>query len=342
MTRPVIGWYVHHQGRGHLSRFLAIRPHLDADVVCFSTLERPDGLPDGTTWIRLDRDDRPEVDSAGLAQDPSAAEPTAAGLLHWAPLAHHGHRSRLGRIAVEALRQHIAAFVVDVSVEVTLFVRLLGIPVVLVAQPGRRDDDAHRLGYRAATRILAPWPEGLIDEPVFPDGANVVLTGGISRFDGRERPIGTARAGVVVLLGAGGGDVDDDQLEGLAAAVPSRLVTVLGAGRGWHDDVWDDLTGAGVVVAWAGQGSVADVAAAGAPAVFIPQARPFDEQRVTADALHRARLAAVEPDWPDAWDWPEVLDRAVAASGDWSSWQTTGAAGRAADAIADVAARWER
>jgi hypothetical protein len=29
MGRPVIGYYVHHQGRGHLQRMLAISSHLD-------------------------------------------------------------------------------------------------------------------------------------------------------------------------------------------------------------------------------------------------------------------------------------------------------------------------
>src|SRR3712207_8569721 len=47
--------------------------------------------------------------------------------------------------------------VVDVSVEVALLARLLGVPVVLVAQRGRRDDDPHRRAYAAAAAVAAPW-----------------------------------------------------------------------------------------------------------------------------------------------------------------------------------------
>ena len=37
-ARPLVGWYVHHHGAGHRTRFSAVRPHLDADVVVFSSL----------------------------------------------------------------------------------------------------------------------------------------------------------------------------------------------------------------------------------------------------------------------------------------------------------------
>lgn len=345
MTRPTIGWYVHHHGHGHLTRFLAIASTLDADTVVFSSLAAPASLPVGTRWIRLETDDQVETDQDGVAHSPADGSPTASGLLHWAPLGHHGHRSRLARIAVEALRSHLHAFVVDVSVEVAVFVRLLGIPVVVMGQPGRRDDDAHRLAYRAATRIIAPWPAGLIDEPVFdelaPD-ADVVHTGGISRFDGRTLVDADERSGVVVMLGSGGGAVSDDDLRALDDVLPEEEVTVLAAGRTWVDDPWTALTSAEVVVTWAGQNSVADLAAAGAHAVVIPQARPFDEQLATGRALARHGLAVVEPTWPDAWRWPAVLDAARAQDPGWSLWQTSGAAKRAADAISAVAREWVR
>ena len=80
----------------------------------------------------------------------------------------------------------VDAFVVDVSVEVTLFVRLLGIPVVLIAQPGLRDDAAHQLGFRAATRIVAPWPQALLQPAHLAEVAHKTFyTGGISRYEDR-------------------------------------------------------------------------------------------------------------------------------------------------------------
>lgn len=333
MSRPTVAWYVHHHGSGHLGRLRAVAPHLDADVVALSSLPEPAGLPAHVDWVRLDRDDDP--DPAGR---PAAdADPAAGGLLHWAPLLHPGHRGRLARIARELDARGAATIVVDVSVEVTVFARLLGVPPVLVAQPGIRDDEPHALGLRAAARVLAPWPADVLPaahlEPV---RDRVVFTGGISRFDGRRAP-GGDREGVLVLGGRGGTGVTAEHVDAAARATPGRRWTALGPGGTWSDDPWDELTTAGTVVSFAGQNSVADLAVAGARAVVVPQDRPFDEQAVTARALGRAGLAVVEPAWPEPERWPEVLDRAEALQPDWSVWGTAGAAARAAEAIAGVA-----
>ena len=270
----MIGWYIHHHGGGHLGRFLAVRPHLDTEVVCFSSLPEPLVLPPRTRWVRLESDDTVEVGESGVPRDPRVSSPTAGGLLHWAPLGHRGHASRLGRIAQAVVEHNIGTVVVDVSVEVTLFVRLLGAAPVVFAQPGVRTDEPHALGYRAAT------PE--------------------------------TRWTVVGVPGAG----------------PENEC--------WVDDPWPQLTGAEVVVSWAGQGSVADLAVAGARAIVIPQPRPFDEQRSTARALDAAGCAVVVDGWPDAQAWPELLGRARRIRPRWERWCTEGAAARAAAAIDEV------
>ena len=334
MTRPTVAWYVHHHGQGHLGRLRAVAPHLDADVVALSSLPEPAGLPAHVDWVRLDRDDEPDA-----GRSPADADPAAGGLLHWAPLLHPGHRGRLARIARELDARGAATIVVDVSVEVTVLARLLGVPPVVVAQPGVRDDEPHALGLRAAARVLAPWPAGVVPaahlEPV---GDRVVFTGGISRFEGRA-PSAAERAGVLVLAGRGGSAVTAEHVDAAARATPGRRWTALGAGGSWSDDPWHELTAADTVVSFAGQNSVADLAVAGARAVVVPQDRPFDEQAVTARALACAGLAVVEPEWPAPERWPEVLDRAAALQPDWSVWGTAGAAARAAEAIADVARR---
>jgi hypothetical protein len=334
VSRPSIAWYVHHHGQGHLGRLRAIAPHLDADVICFSSLPDPGDLPAYCTWARLPRDDGVQ---AGRP-DPARSEPTAGGLLHWAPLGHGGHRGRLVTMAAEAHERGVSAFVVDVSVEVTLFARLLGVPPVLIAQPGVRDDEPHALGLRAAARVLAPWPADLVAAPhLDPVRDRTVFTGGISRFEGRA-PTDEERSGVLLLSGRGGSDVAAADVDAATRATPERPWTVLdGRAGAWTDDPWHELTRAGAVVAWAGQNSVADLAVAGARAVVVPQARPFDEQVATGHALARAGLAVVEPVWPSAEHWPEVLDRADALEPDWSQWRTAGAAARAAEAIHDVA-----
>ena len=77
----------------------------------------------------------------GSEDDPYLRE-TAAGLL------------RRGAAVVRWVERHRPSLVVvDVSVEVTLLVRLLGVPVVVVAMQGDRHDRAHRTAYDAATAL---------------------------------------------------------------------------------------------------------------------------------------------------------------------------------------------
>ena len=82
--------------------------------------------------------------------------------------------------------------VVDVSVEVAVLVRTMGVPTVVMGMPGERDDRAHQLAYRLADAIIAPWPAWA---PVFGGGApwraKTHAVGAISRFDGR-RPVAPA------------------------------------------------------------------------------------------------------------------------------------------------------
>jgi hypothetical protein len=346
-----IGWYVHHHGRGHLARLLAVAAHVTSDIVCFSSLPEPAALPTNCSWVVLDRDDAEEPETGGPLR---ARDVDAGGLLHWAPALHNGHRRRLSAIAAALEIRPVSAFVVDVSAEVTLFVRLLGIPTILITQPGTRDDVPHTLAFRAAHKVIAPWPGELLRPAHLADLPDVVYVGGISRFDDRlaeGQPEGgtdspAARPKVLVLGGAGGTAVTAAVVSAAAAATPEydwSSLGMLGPGdSGWSDDPWDQLRGAEIVVAWAGQNSIADLAAANVRAVVIPQARPFDEQVQTAEALAGSGLAVVEPSWPAAEDWQGVLARAGSLRPDWRKWRSAGAGQRAAaeiDATAEGARR---
>lgn len=334
-----VGWYVHHHGAGHLTRFLAVRPHLRRRVVAFSSLARPTDLPVDTTWVQLPRDDDDIVGSDGVARPASDASPTARGSLHWAPFGHPGHTGRLATIAAALGERRFAAFVVDVSAEVTALVRLLGVPTVIATQPGDRTDAPHRLAFDLADRVIAPWPAGThrsdalerIDD-------RVAYVGGISRFDGRIRTEPREAGTVLVLGGAGDPDLTTRVTAAASAAPGWRWNVIGGSPASWVADPWQQLQRAEVVVTAAGQNSIADLAAVEAYAVVIAQDRPFDEQRATARRLHEAALAVVLDAWPDDADWPAVLDRARALTPRWTEWQVTGAAARAAAVIRDVAA----
>ena len=336
----MIGYYVHHHGSGHVHRATAIARATRTPVVGFSSRPRPDRWTGRWTCLP---DDASGVDRA-------AADVTAGGTLHWAPRHHPGLRSRMGLLGAELASGRVRLLVADVSVEVALLARLHGVPVVVVAQPGDRTDRAHRLAYDLAERLLAPWPAR--PAPSWPRSwiDKTVHVGAVSRFDGRPIERNAAGRHVLALWGSGGLDIAPAALRAAAAATPDWSWQVAGPPApslgeatnlrwdGWLEDVWTALGDADVVVTHAGQNALAEVAAARRPAVVIPQQRPHDEQRATADALARAGLAVVAPCWPEPADWPQLLRRAVAHGGDaWSEWSSGVGADRAAAVLDDLA-----
>jgi UDP-N-acetylglucosamine:LPS N-acetylglucosamine transferase len=242
-------------------------------------------------------------------------------------------------------RTRPAAVVVDVSVEVAIFVRLLGVPVIVMAVPGERTDAPHIFVHQLADHIIAAWPRQFY-EPAWlrSHAAKTSYVGGISRFAHRRcAPPDTRRAPpkVLVLGGAGGGDVDQAKVDACSTAHPEIYWQALGlpGGRATPNP-WPDICAADVIVTHAGQGCVADVAAAERPAIVLPQSRPFGEQYATGEALRRHRLAVVIRTWPDSSGWRGLIMHARSTDPTrWRNWQTEGASARAAHSIEAVADR---
>lgn len=318
----MIGWYVHHHGRGHATRGVQIARHLRHPVVGFGSLPRPDGWEG--EWVELPPD---------TAEAP--VDPTAGGVFHWAPLDHDGHRLRLAAIAERLPR--LSAMVVDVSAEVTLLARLMGVRTAVLAMRGDRRDRPHQAAYDAASLLVAPWPEDA-PEPTWPERwhRKARHVGAISRFD--DRPALQAPTGrrVLVLWGAGGTEVTAEDLRAARAAAPGWEWRLRAPGTSPSPDVWADLEWADVVVTHGGQNAVAEVAAAGRPAVVVAQERPFGEQHATVSALRRLGCCVALDAWPSAGAWPELLARA-ATSAAWERWTTRDGATRAAAAIEHLA-----
>jgi hypothetical protein len=328
-TTSTVGYYVHHVGSGHRHRAEVLAGRLRREGVAVTGLS---SLPRPTSWVgdwvRLPRDD-----------DHHPREVTAHGHLHWAPLLHEGTRGRAAAVSrwLEAAAPDLV--VVDVSVETLLLARLHGVPAVAVVLPGRRDDPAHLLGLGVAETLVGFWPRAAHDmTPGLPAALRerLVPVGALSRHPVRAEPRQphTGQRTVALLLGSGGHDVGADDVRAAREATPDWHWRVLGADRStWVEDPSAVLAEADVVVTHAGQNALAETAAARRPAVVLPQSRPHDEQRTTAEVLAGGWPALVHHRWPAAGEWADVLERAAALDpARWSGWCD----GRAADRFADV------
>jgi predicted glycosyltransferase len=330
----MIGYYIHHHGAGHLHRAASICAQLRPPVTALTSLDILNPHPFADV-VALPRDDTGR----------RATEPAAHGALHWAPQHDRGLTTRMALVARWIDQTRPAAVVVDVSVEVAAFVRLLGVPVIVMAVPGERTDPPHIFVHQLADHIIAAWPREFY-EPAWlrTHAAKTSYVGGISRFAQRPCPPPDTRRAppkVLVLGGAGGGEIDQATVEACSTALPDIDWHALGlpGGRATPDP-WPDICAADVVVTHAGQGCIADVAAAERPAIVLPQSRPFGEQHVTAEVLRRRRLAVVIRSWPGPHAWRGLIMHARSTDPTrWRTWQTEGAAARAARAIEAIAGR---
>lgn len=317
----MIGYYVHHVGRGHLHRATALTAALDMPVTGLSSLPRPTAWRGD--WVELDRDDSTE-----------APGDTVDGFLHWAPHGEPGLRSRMAAISAWIDRACPDLVVSDVSVEVALLARLHGIAVVSVVLPGDRTDRAHQLGYAASREIVSFWPPEA-EHMAVGAGDRLRPLGGLSRYPvyetGHPRTAASSRR-VVVLGGKGGGGPTEAQLAVARRQTPGWEWEVLGGSDGpWLADPFPSVCAADVVVTHAGQNAIAEVAAARRPAVVVPAVRPHDEQAMTGRVLADERWPAlVEPTFPEG-GWAGRLERAASLDGRaWSVWCD----GKAADRFA--------
>ncbi|QNK80301.1 glycosyl transferase [Nakamurella sp. PAMC28650] len=343
----MIGYYVHHQGHGHLQRMTSIAAQLVEPLTVLSSLPRPGGGPPGIRrneepeWLHLPSDDTGAV----------FVEPTANGTLHWVPRHHPGLRARMALIASWIARTAPTLVVVDVSVEVATLCRLLGVPTVVMAMRGDRTDRAHRSAYDGAHALMATWTAEFAD-PAWPQAwhEKTFYAGPISRFTPAPPARTIAHGGpsrVLVLWGSGGSQdaaaaFTDAQLAEARRSGPDRTWRFAG-GTGEHrvadGEVRFLLAWADVVITHAGQNAVAEVAASRTPAVVIADARPHGEQHDTAMTLDAAGVAVGLARWPQGDRWPVLLDAAIALGGHaWARWLAQDGAARAAAFLDETAA----
>lgn len=329
-SRP-IGYFVHHQGRGHAERcaaivnalprhqpvtiFCARREILPAlrpgvDVIVVPSLFQATGHERRADWIET-----PET-------------------LHCAPVGWPGIRVAMGRIAGWFAQVDPALIVCDVSAEIAQLARICSVPHVTVLQHGKRTDPGHRAAYDGAAGLLVPcdvrlaqldWSPTMLGKAFFAGGLGV-------DFQMPSRDAARVKLGlnpheevVVALSGGGGSGLSAAPLAiGARCSPAARWITLGQVSRDWHatepsnlehrgwvDNVADYLAATDLVIASTGNTTCQQILAAGVPWIAVPEWRYFDEQVEKARALTRAGAALHAPGMPaSAQRWRTLIARA--------------------------------
>ena len=333
MKRP-IGYFVHHQGRGHAERAAAIVWALPPDqpVTLFSA--RADifpALPAHAEIVTIPSLFEPMADAPDAFHDVGTPD-----TLHCAPLGWATITRAVATITAWFDTARPALFITDVSAELAQLARIASVPHVAVLQHGTRDDAGHMAAYAGAIGILAPYDRAL-EQPGRPDwmrGKTHYAPGvGIGtaipeKAAARLKLDLPAHARIVLAIGGGGGTgTPATPLTLGARAEPDSAWYSIGeimhewhatspanlTHKGWVANPEDWIAAADRIVSSAGNTTVHMIAAAGRPWIVVPEWRYFDEQIWKARMLATSGAAVALDHWPShAGAWQEAWTRAEA------------------------------
>ncbi|MEE4210047.1 MAG: glycosyltransferase [Parvularcula sp.] len=330
--RP-LGFFVHHQGRGHAKRCEAILAGLP---------DRPVTILSARRDIFGDFDDRVRfIELPDMIGDPSRTgalhDQLTPQTLHCVPMGSHKLRQNAGAIAKFLTEDDPTLFVVDVSAEWAILSRLCSVPAVSIRMHGDRNDVGHLGAYEASAAMLAPFDEQLEQEDyparlrqrTFYTGGLCTTTAAVPTKEEARRLLDLPqdRHIAVVVSGGGGHGTLYAPLTMAARALPESLWLTIGPMHreghetefanlieaGWVDNPTAYLAAADVVVASAGDNTVHEIARVGRPFLCVPEWRYFNEQVRKAERLDAVGAAHSLPHWPaSSAAWQEAVAAAEA------------------------------
>ncbi|WP_438345978.1 glycosyltransferase [Methylorubrum populi] len=336
MKKP-IAFFVHHQGRGHAQRTMAVAAEFARDRPVSVLTAGPhlfDGFSRDIEIVTL-----PNMIGAAVPTPRLYAEPTPP-VMHCVPLGLPEMRRTMRTILDHLDAREVGLFVVDVSAEIALLARIASVPAVQIRMHGDRGDIGHLGAYEACVGMLAPFDERLEqDDYPAPLRAKTFYSGGLctsvdrvpARAEARARlGLDPDREIIVAVTGGGGSGTPYAPLTVAARAAPEALWLTLGPTHreghetdfanlrelGWVPSVTDYLAAADIIVASAGDNTVHEVARVGGRLIVMPEWRYFGEQARKAEALVRLGAAVQAPQWPgDLQGWRDLLARARGLDG---------------------------
>lgn len=336
MKKP-IAFFVHHQGRGHANRTMAVAAEFARDRPVSVLTAGPhlfDGFSRDIEIVAL-----PDMIGAAVPTARLYAEPTPQ-VMHCVPLGLAPMRRTMRAILDHLDDRAVGLFVVDVSAEIALLARIASVPAVQIRMHGDRSDIGHVGAYEACVGMLAPfdarleqadYPASLRTKTFYSGGLCTSLDRVPDRAEARAKlGLDPQREIVVAVTGGGGSGTPYAPLTVAARAEPDALWLTLGPTHreghetdfanlrelGWVPSVTDYLAAADIVIASAGDNTVHEVARVGGRLIVMPEWRYFAEQTRKAEALVRLGAAIQAPAWPgDLQGWRDLLARARALDG---------------------------
>lgn len=324
-----IGFYVHHQGAGHIMRAITLANALPG-LSCFfmgSNLKPYlDIIPREINCIHLPADVPAENEFP-------LQEANELAYLHYAPLGLRGQRERTALITQAFTRHYPLLLLVDVSVEITLLARLCGIPTLVMRQHGLRDDPAHLLAYESATLLIAPYAKEMaVASSMDWVEQKTLYAGGFSKYS--NRPKGAEEEDhrqVAILLGKGGTSLDHHFITHLAKVCGLYTFHVIGEmeDKGfplqpnivWHGKLAEPvavLMNSALVIGNAGHNTVMEMADLNKRFICIPEERTFAEQLQKAELLARnGNARVILPAELNTINWEQELDKLIQCAPFW-------------------------
>lgn len=322
-----IAFYIHHHGSGHLMRAISIASKLNRPVTFMGSglRQHQQLIPEYVTCIHLPLD-------VGTGTDVYESTGSEVDALHYAPLNVKGIRDRnqiLGNFFVSAFP---VILIVDVSMEITLFARLCGIPTIVMRQHGYRNDPAHLAAYQSASLLIAPYPQAIQSDSLDWVDRKTIFSGGFSRYSEREIKEQDGNPyQIAVLCGKGGTSLSARFLNHLAITCPMYEFHGIGnmeevsihhpSNLRYHGEIDDPiqvLASCRLIIGNGGHNTVMEATSLEKRFICIPEERPFDEQ------LHKARMLQKVFDTPIITtgelytvDWSTLIQIVLSKPADW-------------------------
>ncbi len=344
MKRP-IGFFCHHQGRGHIQRATLIINQLPNDipvtVFCADTAAFGE-LPEHVTLVAIES--LFEINH-NQPQAFEVAQPTPS-VFHNVPMGWPSITRSVAIITEWFAHANPALFVVDVSAEIAQLCRISSVAAVHIRQHGDRSDPAHQAAYESCIGLLAPYDQALEHESTadwvikkthymggqqterLTRDISLIADSTDSQDERLKQKLGIdPQARVIsVISGSGGSGANYAALTLAARALPDYEFHLLGpicreghetdcanlVNHGWVDNPQDFIRISKLVIASAGNSTVHEILSLAKPYLCIPEWRYFDEQRFKAQALDQAGAAVWLESYPGSpAQWRAAIARAL-------------------------------